>query len=158
MRYASSALKRWSPSLSSSAKTATVFFPISFAARIMRIAISPRLAIRIFLKSAMISPYVLLYFFLSKWRWPNVISMMLQCRMIGCQSKPFPKGPLIPIRSFMGALLQVLKIVSAQSFRKIAREFVASCNESLHSVPQIHQHRSESHHANPNPTGHKFTA
>src|SRR6056297_781015 len=51
MRYASSALKRCSDSLSSSAKTATVRLPSSLAARITRIAISPRLAIRIFSNS-----------------------------------------------------------------------------------------------------------
>src|SRR6056297_3317417 len=53
MRYASSALNRCRLSLSSSAKTATVRLPSSLAARMMRMAISPRLAIRIFLKSAM---------------------------------------------------------------------------------------------------------
>ncbi len=39
--------------MSSSAKTATVRLPISFAARITRMAISLRFAIRIFLNSVM---------------------------------------------------------------------------------------------------------
>src|SRR6056297_374345 len=60
MRYASSALKRCSDSLSSSAKTATVRLPSSLAARITRMAISPRLATRILRNSAIgaLSPMV----------------------------------------------------------------------------------------------------
>src|SRR5579863_10312566 len=49
MRTASSASRTWSASASASEKTATVLMPMRRAVRITRQAISPRLAMRIFL-------------------------------------------------------------------------------------------------------------
>ncbi len=54
MWTASSAMSTWSASRSASEKTATVLIPILRAVLITRQAISPRLAIRIFLN---ITPY-----------------------------------------------------------------------------------------------------
>src|SRR6056297_374347 len=87
MRYASSALKRCSDSLSSSAKTATVRFPISFAARITRMAISPRLAMRILRNSAIgaLSP-----------RWSLVLAAPRRWRLVGfvkaLRNRPLPRS------------------------------------------------------------------
>src|SRR5437868_11977719 len=58
MRYASSAYRTWMAPASASEYTAAVAMPSSRHARMTRIAISPRLAIRIFLKSRFIFFYL----------------------------------------------------------------------------------------------------